>query len=84
MGQGLLVWEAFVSGAAKGVSHHNDAELAVAAFERHYPNLTSDIPPEPATNHAAVALNVAGFSVASDELGMAGIVVAVLARELAP
>jgi hypothetical protein len=37
---GLLVWEAFVSGGAKGRSHVDDATIAVEAFERVLPDPT--------------------------------------------
>jgi hypothetical protein len=36
--RGLLVWEAFVTAGAKGSTHVNDAEIAVAAFSRALPN----------------------------------------------
>jgi hypothetical protein len=32
VGRGLFLWEAFVSGAAKGTTHVDDASIAVAAF----------------------------------------------------
>ncbi len=35
---GLFVWEAFVSGKAKGLDHVDDATLAVHAFERSLPD----------------------------------------------
>ena len=34
----LFIWEAFVSGSGKGVSHENDAELAVTAFRSALPH----------------------------------------------
>ena len=34
----LLVWEAFVTGAAKGVSHAEDARIAIRAFQASLPN----------------------------------------------
>ena len=37
-GQGVLVWEAFVSDSAKGMSHVDDAMIAVAAFSRALPD----------------------------------------------
>lgn len=73
----LLVWEAFVSGAAKALSHHDDAALAVAEFASRYPAIESDVPPEPAVNHAATALHIAGFRVDPVEFGMPGTVVCV-------
>lgn len=38
----LFLWEAFVSGAAKGGSHIEDAEIAVNAFLRDLPNPGND------------------------------------------
>lgn len=38
----LFLWEAFVSGASKGGSHIEDAEIAVGAFLRALPNPGSD------------------------------------------
>jgi hypothetical protein len=35
--RGLLIWEAFVTADAKGATHVNDAEIAVAAFTRALP-----------------------------------------------
>jgi hypothetical protein len=73
---GMLVWEAFVTGKAKGLLHHEDAAIAVASFLERWPELLSDIPAEPAMNHAASALMVSGFVVAQDETGIAGTVIA--------
>lgn len=39
-GQGLLVWEAFVSASAKGTTHVDDATIAVAAFSAALPDPT--------------------------------------------
>jgi hypothetical protein len=36
---GLYLWEAFVSGGAKGSGHIDDARLAVSAFQRALPDL---------------------------------------------
>ena len=38
MGRGLLIWEAFVTSGAKGVTHVDDAAIAVAAFTAALPN----------------------------------------------
>jgi hypothetical protein len=73
---GLLIWEAFISGPGKGTSHHDDATIAVSAFTARFPNIISDVPAEPAVNHAAVALTIAGFTIDADEIGRAGLVVA--------
>jgi hypothetical protein len=35
----LFIWEAFVSGTAKAVSHHGDAEIAARTFWAKYPNI---------------------------------------------
>lgn len=76
----LFVWEALVTGAAKGLSHHHDALYAVDAFVGRMADLQSDIPPEPAVNHAAVALMIAGFPIAMEELAQAGLVIAAVPR----
>jgi hypothetical protein len=34
----LLIWEAFVSGAGKGASHTEDAQIAIRAFQASLPN----------------------------------------------
>lgn len=78
----LFVWEAFVTAKAKGLTHHEDAAVAVAAFWSHWPELRSDVPGEPAMNHAASALRVSGFTIAEDELGTAPIVIAPAPREV--
>lgn len=40
MGQAnLFVWEAFVTGLAKGLSHHGDAEIAALSFCSEYPHI---------------------------------------------
>jgi hypothetical protein len=39
--RGLLLWEAFVSAGAKGMSHEDDATIAVAAFEGALPDPTA-------------------------------------------
>ncbi len=76
----LLVWEAFVSGDLKAETHNGDAELAVTAFQFRWPNLLSAIPNEPSVNLAAAALLAAGHTIASDEIGTAGVVVAAMAQ----
>ncbi|HWJ73782.1 MAG TPA: hypothetical protein VNX29_11500 [Kaistia sp.] len=81
---GLFIWEALVTGAAKGVEHHHDASYAVEAFVGRMGDLQSDVPAEPAMNHAAVALMVAGFPIAPDELATAGLVIAAVPRLAAP
>ena len=73
----LFVWEAFVSGAFKGAAHHDDARLAVQAFHNRWPDIQTDVPGEPAMNHAALALHVAGFRVDDREFGTPALVVGV-------
>jgi len=74
----LLVWEAFVSGNLKALTHEGDAELAVHAFVTAWPNLISSIPDEPSINLAASTILATGHSILLDELGRAGVVVAAL------
>ncbi len=38
---GLFLWEAFVTGHAKGETHTADAEIAVRCFTRHLPDITA-------------------------------------------
>ncbi|MCX5513742.1 hypothetical protein C3941_13640 [Kaistia algarum] len=80
---GLFVWEALVTGEAKGTDHHHDASYAVEAFVSRLADLQSDVPAEPAINHAAVALMIAGFPIALEELTQAGLVIAAVPRTIA-
>jgi hypothetical protein len=73
----LFIWEAFVSGAAKALLHHEDAALAVKEYLSRDPLDPSDVPVEAAMNHAAAALRVAGFIIQEEELGKAGLVICV-------
>lgn len=73
----LFVWEAFVSGIGKGTSHHDDALLAVQAFKARWPSLESDVPAEPALNHAISAATASGLHTDSSEFGMASVVIGV-------
>ena len=73
---GLLVWEAFVSGAAKRATHGEDARAALEAFEARWPDLASDVPAEPAINLAVAAALAAGLDVDTDEIGVPSIVIA--------
>jgi hypothetical protein len=79
---GLLIWEAFVSGSMKvaGATHHDDARIACDAFARRWPVLTSDIPGEPATNHAVASAMAAGLTVDAAELRQPALVVGVEPR----
>lgn len=76
---GLFIWEAFVSGPMKvvGTGHHYDARLACQAFIAHWPDLISDIPAEPAINHAVSSAMAAGLSIDPKELVLPALVVGV-------
>lgn len=74
-GARLLIWEAFVSGDQKADTHSGDAEVAVAAFQDHWPDLRSAIDHEPSVNLAAAALLATGHLIATRELGLPGVVV---------
>jgi len=78
----LFIWEAFVSGAARAHLHDEDAASAVAEYLSRDLLDPSDVPAEPAMNHAAAALRVAGFTVQEEELGTAGLVVCVGAKHV--
>lgn len=84
-GGGLFLWEAFVSGVMKavGTTHHNDARLACEAFVARWPDLRSDVPAEPALNHAVSSAMVAGLSIHRDELVVPALVVGVTANTVA-
>lgn len=75
----LFLWEAFVSGAMKivGTSHHDDARLACDAFVARWPDLISDIPAEPAMNHAVSSAMAAGLSIDPNELVLPALVIGV-------
>lgn len=73
----LFVWEAFVSGIGKGTSHHDDALLAVRAFLARWPDVSSDVPPEPALNHAVSAAIASGLRADAAEISMPAVVVGV-------
>lgn len=76
-GVGLFVWEAFVSGAAKALTHLDDAALALTAFQARGLNHPSDVPGEPAINLAVAALLATGWGVDVGEINKPGHVVAV-------
>lgn len=73
----LFVWEAFVSGIGKGASHHDDALLAVQTFLARWPEVSSDVPPEPALNHAISAAIASGLRAEVAEISMPAVVVGV-------
>lgn len=58
-----------------GTTHHDDARLACDAFIARWPDLVSDVSPEPALNHAVSSAMVAGLAVDGDELAMSALVV---------
>jgi len=72
----LLIWEAFVSGKQKATSHEGDAEIAVGAFRKTWPNLVSAIELEPSVNLAAAALLSTGHDIDLNELSLPGLVIA--------
>lgn len=76
---GLLLWEAFVSGNMKvnGASHYDDAARACRTFVKRWPNLVSDIPAEPAFNHAVSSALTGGLSIELSELTLPALVVGV-------
>jgi hypothetical protein len=76
---GLLLWEAFVSGAMKvvGAKHHEDARVGCQAFIARWPNLASDIPAERAVNHAVSCAMAAGLAIDPGELLLPALVVGV-------
>jgi hypothetical protein len=76
---GLFLWEAFVSGTMKvvGTGDHDDARLACRAFVARWPELISDIPPEPAINHAVSAALATGLPIDPSELVLPSLVVGV-------
>jgi hypothetical protein len=79
---GLFLWEAFVSGTMKvvGTTPHDDARRACDAFVARWPDLFSDIPPEPALNHAVSSAMAAGLSIDRNELVIPALVVGVTAK----
>ena len=60
----LLLWEAFVTGAAKANTHAGDAALAAQEFLRRWPDIRSDIATEqtPVLSLVGAALLRAGYS----------------------
>lgn len=74
----LLVWEAFVSGKLKAVTHEGDAELAVAAFQSAWPHVVTAVEEEAAVNLLAASLLATGHQIGADEVGQPGVVVAAL------
>jgi hypothetical protein len=77
IGQGLLVWEAFVTSAAKGVTHVDDAAIAVAAFTAGLPDprQASTISAERPLSLIGAAAVWSGWSTDDDVLHAAPLVV---------
>ena len=67
----LLLWEAFVTGAAKADSHAGDARLAAEEFVRRWPDVHTDIDTEdaPVFSLVGAAMVRAGLS---EDLGLLG------------
>jgi hypothetical protein len=68
----LFVWEAFVSGAAKGSGHVDDAQIAVRAFQKALPEPAARClvrPRGPVISLIGASLLRAGWSSALDLLG---------------
>jgi hypothetical protein len=62
-------------------SHTSDAALALNAFRARWPELSSDIPSEPAINHAVSSAIAAGLSIDTKEITLPSVVVGVYASE---
>lgn len=77
MGRGLLLWEAFVTSAAKGVTHVDDAAIAVAAFTSALPDprKSSTISAERPLSLIGAAAIWSGWSTDDDLLHAAPLVV---------
>ena len=58
----ILLWEAFVSGVAKGECHTDDAETAALEFQRREASLESDVTCEQTLSLVGVAAVWSGFS----------------------
>lgn len=70
----LFVWEAFVSGRLKSKSHDGDAQLAVEAFVKNWPDTTTCIDLEKSVNIVASVILATGHNIDIDEIGVPGIV----------
>ena len=67
-GSGLLLWEAFVSGSAKGSGHVDDADIAVRAFKKRLPTPKTDLHATNPVSLAGLALLWAGWPVGTEAL----------------
>jgi hypothetical protein len=73
----LFVWEAFISGDSKVLSHQGDAEVAARAFLGHYPDIgeASLVKCSSPLSLAATAMNWAGFQMEGEALRMPCVVI---------
>jgi hypothetical protein len=70
---------------AVGTTHHDDARLACEAFVARWPELITDIPAEPAVNHAVSSAIASGLSIRPDELVVSALVIGITApKAIAP
>jgi len=67
-GGGLLLWEAFVSGSAKGSGHVDDAAIAVRAFKKKLPMPKTDLHATNPVSLAGLSLLWAGWPVGTEAL----------------
>lgn len=72
----LFVWEAFITGGSKALTHEGDAEVAARAFLGCYPDRVEEsmVTCESPLSLAATAMNWAGFHLEQEALGMPCIV----------
>ena len=77
VGQGLFIWEAFVTSTAKGASHVDDAAIAVAAFTEALPDprSASSISAERPLSLVGAAAIWSGWSGGDDLLHVAPLVI---------
>lgn len=76
-GCGLLVWEAFVSGASKGYGHIADARLAIEAFAKRLPQPETEVRATNPISLAGFALLRAGWPVGFEALNLPCLVIKV-------
>lgn len=74
---GLFLWEAFVSGSAKGANDQEDALLAVRAFREQLPRPNSAVTEERAISLAGLALLHTGWRDDAQILGQPCLVIKV-------
>lgn len=68
--RGLLLWEAFVSGAAKGATHEEDAQAGIEAFCAQLPSVGDAVAHDTERPFSVVAAAAlwAGFEVSKEDL----------------